>query len=659
MEKKDIDKNKYFKKNKTKERVSKEEKNNKTQKPEKENKKSIKEKIKKFVNSEQMETFVFALIPIVLVIFMIVLQNVCLDIWFYIKIKVIAFTMLIFALMYVVLTVLFKNNKIPTIIMSFMVLIINLISHMRFIYSGEVLTFSDFVYVNNIGQISSLMSENLISVVLEILPIYLSAIVFISLLTLLVSKYKLEIKIELKKKIITLLICIIPIIVIFLPIPGLKTLMLNGIYDKNKELDFKHNTLNAQYYAEYGLFGGMYWAYLESRIEPRNDYNPEELQAILDNVDTTKTENYGKPNIIITFSESFYDINKISEDVKFDKDVTPNLHKLQEEGFGIETISPTYGGISANVEFELLTGFSCNYFGNGYSPFLQLFRTPEYAEKSSILRELKNNGYNSKVVFGRDYFKSERVYTLLGIDEYEELDVKSEFKGYYTSDEYLTTNVINTLEEKPDDERIFHMTCTIESHMPFLEDKYEDDEYDIEVKSSTLNDSMTGALKSYAQSCYDADEQLGRLYEYVMNYDEPTILIFFGDHLPFVPDPETQEDTMNYLQYFNTNDELLNLYRKYNTQGVIVANFDLGDTSNWNYLSADMILTNIINNMDIEISDYYEWLDTTSDILPASNRYVSCDTEGNLYWTEELKGKMKETLDLRENMQYKILIDKN
>ena len=209
MEKKDIDKNKYFKKNKTKERVSKEEKNNKTQKPEKENKKSIKEKIKKFVNSEQMETFVFALIPIVLVIFMIVLQNVCLDIWFYIKIKVIAFTMLIFALMYVVLTVLFKNNKIPTIIMSFMVLIINLISHMRFIYSGEVLTFSDFVYVNNIGQISSLMSENLISVVLEILPIYLSAIVFISLLTLLVSKYKLEIKIELKKKIITLLICII------------------------------------------------------------------------------------------------------------------------------------------------------------------------------------------------------------------------------------------------------------------------------------------------------------------------------------------------------------------------------------------------------------------------------------------------------------------
>ena len=653
------EKNKEIEKTKKQECVNKEKDikkdNNKTEKVKKENKKSIKNKIKEFVNSDKMETFVFALIPIILVIFMIVLQNVCLDIWFYIKIKVIAFTMVIFALLYMTLTILFKSNKPATIIMSFLILIINLISHMRFIYSGEVLTFSDFIYVNNIGQISSLMEENLVSVIFEILPIYLSAIVFISFLILLVSKYKLTIDISLKRKIITTFIFIIPIIVVFLPIPGLKALMLNGIYDKDKELDFKHNTLNAQYYAEYGLFGGMYWAYLESRIEPRKDYNPEELQSILDEVDTTKTENYGKPNIIITFSESFYDINKISEDIKFNKDVTPNLHKLQEAGYGVETISPTYGGISANVEFQLLTGFSCNFFGNGYSPFLQLFRTPEYAEKSSILRELSNNGYKSKVVFGRDYFKSERVYKLLGIDEYEEIDVKSEFKGYYTSDEYLTTNVIKTLEEKPDDERIFHLTCTIQSHMPFFKDKY--DEYDIEVESSTLNDSMTDAILSYAQGCYDADEQLGRLYEYIMNFDEPTILIFFGDHLPFVPDTETQDDTIDYLQYFNTDDELLNTYRKYNTQGIIVANFDLGDTSKWNYLSADMILTNIINNMDIEISDYYEWLDTTSDILPASNRFVSCDTEGNLYWTENLKGKMKEVLNLRENMQYKVLID--
>lgn len=628
---------------------------------EKNDKKNIIEKMKKKINDtfsfNDIKMMVFFTTPLLLILFMVVLQNITIDIWYYLKWKVIFFTLVVFELVHIFLTLLTKNSKRSTIIMFTLIIIINLVSNLRYIYSGEVLTFSDFTYTNNIGQISTLMSGTIVKVIFELLPIYLSAIVIVSFLVLLNSKYKLTIETKIRKRILCSIICIIPLVVLFLPIPGLKEIMLNVVYDKNKEQDFKHNTRNAQYYSEFGLFGGMYWAYLESRIEPREDYNPKELQKILDEIEVEKTENYGKPNIIITFSESFYDINKISEDVKFDKDVTPNLHRLQEEGVAIETISPTYGGISANVEFELLTGFSCNYFGNGYSPFLQLFRNPSYATKSSIIRELADNGYKTKVVFGRDYFKSERVYKLLGIDEYEELDIKSEFEGYYTSDEYLTTNVIKTLEEKPDDERIFHLTCTIESHMPFYEDKY--DEYDISVESSTLNENMTGALLAYAQGCYNADEQLGRLYEYIMNYDEPTILIFFGDHLPFVPDTDTQEDTMNYLKYFNTDDELLNTYRKYNTQGVILANFDLGDTSKWNYLSADMILTNIINNMDIEISDYYKWLDTTSDILPASNRFVSCDTEGNIYWTEDLQGEMKEILDLRENMQYKILIDED
>lgn len=619
----------------------------------------IKTRFDKTFSFNDKKMIIFFMTPLLLILFMIVLQNVTINIWYYLKWKVIFLTLFVFELVHVFFTLVTKNSKRSTIIMSIIIIVINLVSNLRYIYSGEVLTFSDFTYANNIGQISTLMGGTIVKIALELLPIYLSAIVMISFLVLLNSKYKLTVETKFRKRIFYGMICGIPIVMMFLPIPGLKELMLNVIYDKNKEQDFRHNTRNAQYYSEFGLFGGMYWAYLESRIEPREDYNPDELQNILDEIDIEKTENYGKPNIIITFSESFYDINKISEDVKFDKDVTPNLHRLQEEGVAIETISPTYGGISANVEFELLTGFSCNYFGNGYSPFLQLFRNPSYATKSSIIRELTNNGYRTKVVFGRDYFKSERVYKLLGIDEYEELDVKSEFKGYYTSDEYLMTNVIKTLEEKPDDEKIFHLTCTIESHMPFYRDKYDEDEYDISVETSTLNESMTDALLSYAQGCYDADRELGRLYEYIMNYDEPTILVFFGDHLPFVPDTETQEDTMNYLKYFNTDDELLNTYRKYNTQGVIVANFDLGDTSKWDYLSADMILTNIINNMDIEISDYYKWLDATSDILPASNRLVSCDTDGNLYWTENLEGEMKETLDLRENMQYKILIDKN
>lgn len=195
---------------------------------------------------------------------------------------------------------------------------------------------------------------------------------------------------------------------------------------------------------------------------------------------------------------------------------------------------------------------------------MALYKSNKFKDKPSLLKELGKNGYYTKVVFGKDFFNSEHVYERLGVSEYEEKNEKEHKKGYYTSDEYLIDEAIEALENKSDDEKLFYMNCTIESHMPFVEKKY--DSYDFEIESSTLNKEQTSVIKSYAQSCYDADKELGRLYEFIKSYDEPTILVFFGDHLPFLSDPDTSEDLLNELKYFNTGDKLLDTYRKYNTR---------------------------------------------------------------------------------------------
>jgi hypothetical protein len=318
-------------------------------------------------------------------------------------------------------------------------------------------------------------------------------------------------------------------------------------------------------------------------------------------------------------------------------------------------ISPSYGGISANVEFEFLTGYSLTYFGKGYTPFMQLYRSNKYSDKASLIKELKNNGYYTKVVFGKDYFNSKNVYARLGIDEYEEKDIETEYKGLYTSDEYLVSEAISALENKSNDEKLFYMNCTIESHMPFTLEKY--DTYDFDITQSSLNENQTNTLKSYAQSCYDADEQLGRLYEYIQNFDEPTILVFFGDHLPYLSDAETGTDILSNLSYFNTDNDLLNSYRKYNTQALILANFDLSEEGTEEFMSPDMLLTTIVNKMGLNLSDYYKWLYNTKETLPSTNYLVSQDINGNLYWTKNLSTTMYEMSKLREKMQYYILFD--
>lgn len=286
---------------------------------------------------------------------------------------------------------------------------------------------------------------------------------------------------------------------------------------------------------------------------------------------------------------------------------------------------------------------------------MTLYKNNKYKDKPSLVKELVNNGYYTKVVFGKDFFKSKNVYERLGISEYQEKKDKKYKKGYYTGDEYLIDGAIEALKNKSDDEKLFYMNCTIESHMPFDEDKY--DKYDFEIEESTLNKTQTSVIKSYAQSCYNADKELGRLYEFIKTYDEPTILVFFGDHLPYLSDPDTDEDIINSLKYFNTGDELLDSYRKYNTGALILANFDLGENDNMNYLSPDMLLTTIVNKMGLNLSSYYKWLYDTKDEFPCSNYLVSSDINGKINWTKNLDKKQKEFYDLRDKMQYYVLID--
>lgn len=76
-----------------------------------------------------------------------------------------------------------------------------------------------------------------------------------------------------------------------------------------------------------------------------------------------------------------------------------------------------------------------------------------------------------------------------------------------------------------------------------------------------------------------------------------------------------------------------------------------------NYLSPDMLLTTIVNKMGLNLSSYYKWLYDNKDELPSTNFYVSSDKDGKLYWTDDLKGDQKEFYDLREKMQYSVLID--
>lgn len=549
-----------------------------------------------------------------------------------------------------------------TVIVSVFLFVLLIIDQVKIALSDDPVFLNDVLFLNSTGTFMDILKTSLWGLIVRYLLLvilYGVALVWICKLS---KKYNCNISGWIFRS-ANICIPVIFFVLIFLPIKFITDPIMICFFNIEGRQD-SYATTNMGYYFKFGFLSGIYGQHIENRLEEPEGYNSEELADVLNNVDLSGEDvgGFGKPNIIMIFSESFWDIDYL-EEVKFDKTVAPNFNRLKKEGKLINMISPSYGGISANVEYEMLTSGSIKFFTRGYIPYMQLYRDDKYFKAPSAILELRCNEYKTHITstWEPSLFNCEKVYQYMGVDKVEyNVDLTDSYeKGGRISDAYVAEHIKDVFKSKKKGEKLFHMTLTAQAHMPFPKDKYS--EYDIDIAESKLSDDENDTIRSYAQGVYDADKQLGDVYDYIQTLDEPTLLIFYGDHLPYLK-TEDGDDITKHLEYFNTEDELLNAYRRYNTQCLILSNYlEESDylTEDTDYLGPDMIMPYILNKMDVKISPYYQWLYTTRHDLPASNLMVTVDNQGNLYSTEELSGKQKECFEIRKKMNWDrfILID--
>jgi len=563
----------------------------------------------------------------------------------------IKFSILIGFIVYTFFWAILRKASRATIVCYVVVFLLSLFNNIKILYTSEPIYFSDVKFITQMGGLAGLAFGNIShKVIINIICVYSLYAFFLITISILNHKFDIEIKSK-KIRIVMIAIDVLLILCLFLPNSYTKNIYLKIFFNTDKYLDYDSYTTNIGYYLKVGMINGMYGKLLNDRFSEPKDYNENILDNILKNTKYESSTELGKPNIIVVFAESFFDIDQITE-VKFDKSVTSNFNRLKNEGKVVNLVSPSYGGMSENVAFELFTGASMNYFPKGYIPIMSLYTRKYEKIKPSIVKVLDNNGYDSKIVFGKDYYNSENSFRSLGFKEYEELiDTMGEDN---INDNVAIGNIIHKFENKENNQRLLYTIETFEGHMPYSKDKYED--YDINIIDSNLTEEENITLRSYSQSIYNTDKELNRLYNYIKEYDEPTIILFLGDHLPYLYTSSDNNNLIDKLEYFNTDDELLNYYRKYNTQCLILANFDISNIEFPEYSGVDLLFPYLINKMDIENIDYYKWLNSTRNDLCASNRYISLDKEGNRYYTNDLKDEMKNIYDIKNKMQYMFFI---
>lgn len=558
-------------------------------------------------------------------------------------------TIIINVCFYMIILALSKKSYLATILTYVMVLFIYIMNQIKVIYTEEPITCFDFNFINNIGDLYKLVQGSYIKSILITILGYLFCGFLIFFIIKNFRKYEFEIK-SIITRIFLFIVGCLGIIILFFQNASTKEVILKNFYNSTQIDDFNTYASNLTYYMKYGCVSGFYGVYLNSIFSEPEDYSEKELNLLLENarknnIDDKKIE---KPNIVLVFSESFWDIGNI-EEIKFDKEITENFNNYKNMGKIVELVSPTFGGMSENVAFELITGAKLSYFPTGYIPVMSLFN--RNVNPPSLIKELKNNDYVSKIIFGKDYYNSKNTWLKLGFDEYYEYEYDSSEE--FVSDEIIANDIIKEFENKSKEEKWFYMVETIENHMPYNEEKYYEN-CNISIKKSDFDKEQNEVLLSYAQGIYNADQQLKRLYEYFISYDEPTIIIFLGDHLPKL---DTNKGLLyNDSKYFEYDKNEEYFYKLYNTQSLILSNYNADFSNIPDCLGTDLLLTTIINQMDVEISDYYKWLYSTKDILPASNKYISVDSYNNIYSTVNLEDDMQRIYKLRELMQYKFFI---
>jgi phosphoglycerol transferase MdoB-like AlkP superfamily enzyme len=229
-----------------------------------------------------------------------------------------------------------------------------------------------------------------------------------------------------------------------------------------------------------------------------------------------------RPDIIVVMSESFWDPTKLPG-VSITPDPIPTVRALRSGSM----FSPEFGGMTANIEFEALTGFSNAFLPAGSIPYQQYVRTPT----PSMATFLKSEGYRARAIHpGTNWFWNRgAVYADFGFNDFksEETLPPMEKRGPLASDASMTDEIIR--EADASDDPVFFFAVSLQNHGPYEPNRYDNPTHSVD---APISQWARASLLSYAEGSADADRGLQRLIEWAKTRERPTIVAFFGDHLP-------------------------------------------------------------------------------------------------------------------------------
>lgn len=286
-------------------------------------------------------------------------------------------------------------------------------------------------------------------------------------------------------------------------------------------------------YEDYGLPYCFSASLFNTGISELNGYTKKAMAKIdkdgeLNQTATSRSSDE-LPNIIVVQLESYFDVAN-AEFFTTSEDACPNLHNLYQNYSNGYFKVPSVGAGTANTEFEVLTGMNLRYFGPGEYPYKTYSKKHPTESAATALASL---GYGTHALHDNtgNFYSRANVFNNMGFDTFtskEFMNVLQTTENGWAKDEILTHHIMEAMDTTKQEDFVF--TVSVQGHGNYPETQVIENP---KIKVEGIEDeALKNKWEYYVNQVYEMDQFVGDLIKAVEERNEPSVVVFYGDHLP-------------------------------------------------------------------------------------------------------------------------------
>lgn len=284
-------------------------------------------------------------------------------------------------------------------------------------------------------------------------------------------------------------------------------------------------------YEDYGFPYCLATTIFNTGIDCPPEYSEESIAGIEEGENKLKETKEDKlPNIIFLQLESFFDPSLVTY-LELSQDPIPNFRRLMKEYSSGYYRVPSVGAGTANTEFETITGMSLRYFGPGEYPYKSILKETTCESAPFVLKKL---GYSTHAIHNNEanFYGRRTVFPNLGFDtftseEYMEDEDEQNPLGW-VRDRALVRPILDCLQSTEGSDYIY--TISVQGHGDYPDEPIlEDPKITV---SGSATEEQNYKWEYYVNEIYEMDLFIQELIQALEDFDEPVVLVMYGDHLP-------------------------------------------------------------------------------------------------------------------------------